>query len=114
MSNESFWTQFTQHVVASTAVTLAFWGALGGATIALTTKMRVRDALRHIVLGGIIAAGMGSVSGALIGSWLGLPEGIFAAGGAVGSAAYLVGIFGASLIELLLARIRALRRKDDA
>ena len=52
---------------------LAAWGALGGATNALTTKMRLRDALRHILLGGLIAAGMGSLSMAVITAWLSLP-----------------------------------------
>ena len=62
-----------RELAASTAVILAAWGALGGATNALTTKMRLRDAIRHILLGGLIAAGMGSVSMALVTSWLGLP-----------------------------------------
>lgn len=48
-------------LATSTAVILAAWGALGGATNALTTRMRLRDALRHILLGGLIAAGMGSL-----------------------------------------------------
>ena len=34
-------------LAASTAAILAAWGALGGATNALTTRMRLRDALRH-------------------------------------------------------------------
>ena len=55
-----------RELAASTAVILAAWGALGGATNALTTKMRLRDAIRHILLGGLIAAGMGSVSMALV------------------------------------------------
>ncbi|WP_330448295.1 hypothetical protein FLP41_14140 [Paracoccus marcusii] len=62
-----------KELLASTAVILAAWGALGGATNALTTKMRLRDALRHILLGGLIAAGMGSLSMAIITRWLGLP-----------------------------------------
>ena len=33
-----------KELLASTAVILAAWGALGGATNALTTKMRLRDA----------------------------------------------------------------------
>ena len=53
-------------LAASTAAILAAWGALGGATNALTTRMRLRDAIRHILLGGIIAAGMGSFSMALV------------------------------------------------
>ena len=95
-----------RELAASTAVILATWGALGGATNALTTKMRLRDAIRHILLGGLIAAGMGSVSMALVTSWLGLPPEAVPAGGAAGSAAYLVGIFGPAFIEVVLARLR--------
>ena len=95
-----------RELAASTAVILAAWGALGGATNALTTKMRLRDAIRHILLGGLIAAGMGSVSMALVTSWLGLPPEAIPAGGAAGSAAYLVGIFGPAFIEVVLARLR--------
>ena len=101
-----FITAVLRDLAASTAVILAAWGALGGATNALTTKMRLRDAIRHILLGGLIAAGMGSVSMALVTSWLGLPPEAIPAGGAAGSAAYLVGIFGPAFIELVLARLR--------
>ena len=101
-----FITSVLRDLAASTAVILAAWGALGGATNALTTKMRLRDAIRHILLGGLIAAGMGSVSMALVTSWLGLPPEAIPAGGAAGSAAYLVGIFGPAFIEVVLARLR--------
>jgi len=101
-------------LAASTAVILAAWGALGGATNALTTKMRLRDALRHILLGGLIAAGMGSLSMAVIAAWLALPPAAIPAGGAAGSAAYLVGVFGPAVIEVVLARLRAAKgHKDD-
>ena len=66
MNDESrFVAAVLKELATSTAVILAAWGALGGATNALTTKMRLRDALRHILLGGLIAAGMGSLSMAL-------------------------------------------------
>jgi hypothetical protein len=97
---------------ASTAVILAAWGALGGTTNALTTRMRLRDALRHILLGGLIAAGMGSLSMAVITSWLGLRPEAIPAGGAAGSAAYLVGVFGPAVIELVLARLRPAKGGD--
>ena len=96
-------------LVASTAAILAAWGALGGATNALTTRMRLRDAVRHILLGGVIAAGMGSFSMALVTRWLDLPPEAVPAGGAAGSAAYLVGVFGPAVIEVTLARIRSFR-----
>ena len=99
-------------LTASTAAILAAWGALGGATNALTTRMRLRDAVRHILLGGLIAAGMGSFSMSLVARWLGLPPEAVPAGGAAGSAAYLVGVFGPAVIEVTLARIRGLRSGD--
>ena len=99
-----------RELAASTAVILAAWGALGGATNALTTKMRLRDALRHILLGGVIAAGMGSLSMALITRWMGLAPEAIPAGGAAGSAAYLVGVFGPAFIEVVLARLRSAKR----
>ena len=100
-------------LATSTAVILATWGALGGATNALTTRMRLREALRHIVLGGMIAAGMGSLAMALIALWLGLPPDAIPAGGAAGSAAYLVGVFGPAFIELGLARLRSGKGGDS-
>jgi hypothetical protein len=80
----SFVAAVLRELAASTAVILAAWGALGGATNALTTKMHLRDALRHILLGGLIAAGMGSLSMAVITSWMGLPPEAIPAGGAAG------------------------------
>ncbi len=111
--NSGFVAGVLRDLAASTAVILAAWGALGGATNALTTKMRLRDALRHILLGGLIAAGMGSLSMAVITSWLNLPPQAIPAGGAAGSAAYLVGVFGPAVIELVLARLRQAREGGD-
>lgn len=99
-------------LAASTAAILAAWRALGGAINALTTRMRLRDAVRHILLGGLIAAGMGSFSMTLVARWLGLPPETAPAGGAAGSAAYLVGVFGAAVIEVTLARIRGVWSGD--
>jgi len=42
--------------------------------------MRLRDALRHILLGGLIAAGAGSLSMALVSAWLNLPRDAIPAG----------------------------------
>jgi hypothetical protein len=49
---------------------------------------------------------MGSLSMALVARWLGLPPEAIPAGGAAGSAAYLVGVFGPAFIEVVLARLR--------
>jgi hypothetical protein len=109
-----FWTLVVIELAAVEALILALWGALGGATNALTTKMRLRDALRHVLLGGLIAAGMGSLSMAIVAAWLDLPPQSIPAGGAAGSATYLVGVFGPAFIELVLARLRAAKGdKED-
>ena len=108
-----FFASVLRDLATSTAVILAAWGALGGATNALTTRMRLRDALRHILLGGLIAAGMGSLSMALVTRWLDLPPEAIPAGGAAGSAAYLVGVFGPAFIELILARLRGAQGGGD-
>lgn len=86
--------------------------ARAGATNALTTKMRLRDALRHILLGGLIAAGMGQpVDGDH--HPLARPAARGDPGrGAAGSAAYLVGVFGPAFIEVLLARLRHAGKGD--
>jgi hypothetical protein len=113
--DKGFWSLIVVEMAATQAVILALWGALGGATNALTTKMRLRDAVRHILLGCLIAVGMGSLSMALVTSWLSLPPHAIPAGGAAGSAAYLVGVFGPAFIELVLARLRGAKgeEKDD-
>jgi hypothetical protein len=63
----------------------------------------------------VIAAGMGSLSMAIVTAWLGLPPQAIPAGGAAGSAAYLVGVFGPAFIEVVLARLRAAKggKEDD-
>jgi hypothetical protein len=115
MNSESgFIAAVLRDLLASAAVILAAWGALGGATNALTTKMRLRDAIRHILLGGMIAAGMGRLSMAIVARRLDLPPQTVAAGGAAGSAAYLVGVFGPAFIEVALARLRGKRGDGDA
>lgn len=104
-------------LATSTAVILATWGALGGATNALTTRMRLRDALRHIMIGAMAAAGMGTLSLELVERWLSLQPVMITAdgvvGGAAGSAAYLVGVFGPAFIEVVLARLRSGKKGGD-
>jgi hypothetical protein len=51
---------------------------------------------------------------AMVARWLDLPPETVAAGGAAGSAAYLVGVFGPAFIEVALARLRGTGGKDDA
>ncbi len=98
---------------AGATIIAALWGALGGATNALTTQMRLRDAIRHIVLGALIAAGMGSLSMAVIMAWLSLPIAAIPAGGTSGAASYIMGVFGPAIIELILARLRARKERND-
>lgn len=93
-------------LLASAVVILMFWGALGGVTNALVTRVTVREAVRLILLGGVIAGGMGTLAMAFIAAWFSLPNETLFAGGAAGSASYLVGVFGSAIIEVMLGRIK--------
>ena len=94
-------------LLGSALVLLVFWGALGGVTNALVTRVSVREAVRLILLGAVIAAGMGSLSMAFLAAWFNLPsESLMAIGGAGGSTAYLVGVFGSAIFEVVLGRIK--------
>ena len=50
---------------------------------------------------------------AIVTAWLDLPPEAIPAGGAAGSAAYLVGVFGPAFIELVLARLRTAKGGAD-
>lgn len=103
----TIWGEIWRSVAASATVAAAAWGAAGGATSALVIKVSTRDALRQVILGALTAGGMGTVGGGLIAAWLDLPAHAIPAIGAGGSIAYLVGVFGPAIIEVLLTRIRA-------
>lgn len=96
-------------------VGLAIWGALGGATNALVIRVTAREAVRHIVLGGAIAAGLGGLGAPLMAYWLGLPTDAISpvTGASTGSIAYLTGSLGSAIFEVILQRIRAGRLPND-
>jgi hypothetical protein len=50
---------------------------------------------------------------AVVARWLDLPPETVAVGGAAGSAAYLVGVFGPAFIEVALARLRSGKGGDS-
>lgn len=107
MSDETtIWTELWRSAAANATLAAVAWGAAGGATSALVVRVSLRDALRQVILGALAAGGMGSVGGAVIAAWLELPAGAIPAIGAGGSVAYLVGVFGPAILEVLLARIR--------
>lgn len=93
-------------VLTSTTAAVAAWGAMGGATNALVTEMRWRDAVRHVILGALIAPGAGGVGAEVFAQLTGAEGPVFRTGAAAGPVAYLTGLFGPALIELGLAKIR--------
>lgn len=100
-------------LLGSALVITMLWGALGGLTNALVAptgtgyRKSIQHAIRQVMLGALVAAGAGSIGGAVIGKWLGLPAEIIAAGSVGGAMAYFTGIFGGAIIEVVLTRIRA-------
>lgn len=108
MSDEpTFWADVLRSVLFSSAVTAAGWGALGGATSALTVKVTPKAMVRQVVLGALVSGGIGTMAMALVAKMFGLSPDLIPIVGASASASYLVGIFGPAIIEVLLSRIRA-------
>ena len=103
----TIWTAFWQAIATNATIAAAAWGAAGGATSALAVKVSQRDALRQVILGALASGGIGSGSGAVMAKWLDLPAEAIPAFGAGGAAAYLVGVFGPAIIEVILSRINA-------
>ncbi|MBL4929331.1 hypothetical protein [Fuscibacter oryzae] len=105
-SGQSFWGDLVQAMIASSIISTAAWGAAGGATSAIVVKVKPGDALRQILSGSLIAGGVGTFASALLVRWGILPAEAIVAGGAGGSASYLVGVFGPAVFEVILQRIR--------
>lgn len=107
MGEPTTFVEILQAVGKSTVLALAAWGMAGGATAALVARAGLREAMRLIVLGGLIAAGAGTIATSLLVAMFNLPPEAIPAGTAVGSGAYLMGVFGGAWIEVMLARLRA-------
>ena len=91
-----------------TLLALSGWGAAGGATNALATRSGLREGLRLILLGAIVAAGTGSVAGGLLVHYFpGLSLAAVPATSLVSVGAYMAGTFGGAVVELVLRRLRA-------
>ena len=103
------WAEWVAEVAGSALIVTAAWGAAGGLTNALSAKMTLREAIRHIAMGALIACGAGGIVGDLFAHWV-LPEGTdFRTGAGIGVSAFLAGAFGAAILE----RIRETIRDDD-
>lgn len=103
----SIWNEIGRSLAASSVIAAAGWGALGGATSALTVKVTVSAAIRQIVLGALVAGGIGTLAMALVAKIFSLTPQLIPVAGAASSASYLVGVFGPAVIEVLLSRIRS-------
>lgn len=112
----SVMTEIVRSIIANAIIVAAMWGGAGGLTSALLIddgNGKVRAALRQIILGALAAAGGGTTLGALLAHWLDLPVTAIPAFGTGGAMAYMTGIFGPAIMEVVLTRIRAGRLPAD-
>ena len=109
MAGVEKWVEWAAEMAASAAAVAAAWGAAGGMTNVLATNMTIGAAIRHVLLGALIAAGAGGLIGQVLAHYI-LPDAPeFRTGMTVGVSGFLSGAFGASVFE----RIRATIRADD-
>jgi drug/metabolite transporter (DMT)-like permease len=78
---------------------LAVLGALGGAVRAVALKTTWREGLRVVVVGSVLAFGVGVLGPSLLKPWFGefTPEA--GATGLLTASAFLIGLMGVTLIE---------------
>lgn len=109
MAGTERWIEWVAEVAGSALIVTAAWGAAGGLTNALSSKMTLREAVRHIAMGALIAAGAGGLIGQVLAHYI-LPDAPeFRTGMTIGVSGFLSGALGASLLE----RVRATIRDDD-
>jgi hypothetical protein len=106
--NTGFWAAVWQVIATSSVIGLAMWGAAGGATSGLLIRVKPIDLIRHIVIGALVAGGVGALALPLVVWALNLPvESIsLQIGGLAGSGAYLAGVILPGIFEVLLTRIK--------
>lgn len=114
----TFWAEVFRSAIASSVVTAAGWGALGGATSALAVgPASKRAAIRQITMGAFVAGGTGTLAMAIFAKSFGIDAALIPLVGAGSSASYFAGVFGPAVIEVILSRIHAGRLpgedKDD-
>ncbi|MEZ5723434.1 MAG: hypothetical protein R3D59_19140 [Paracoccaceae bacterium] len=100
-------------VATNTLVGAAFYGAVGGLTSGLAINVDHRKLRRHVILGAVVAGGMGTGAGAVMAAWLDIDLASVPAAGATGTMSYLTGVFGPALIEVILGRLRAGRMPNE-
>ena len=102
------WADVLQAVAGSAAITMAAWGAAGGATSGLLIKVSRRDLVRHTLIGALVAGGVGALATPLVMWALNLPAESVApvVGGLAGSSAYLAGLILPGVFEVILTRLR--------
>jgi hypothetical protein len=93
---------------------LAALGAMGGVVRALTLKTTWREGLRVIVVGTIMAFGVGMLGPFLLRPWIGeLPDGLTSAFGIVAASAFIIGLMGITIIENWLVRSQPQKPEGD-
>jgi hypothetical protein len=102
--DQTLWADLMQAVAASSIFNLAAWGAAGGATSGLIIKVTRKELVRHVLIGALVAAGLGALTWPVLMWALNLPHDVMAPafGGAAGSTAYLGGVLIPGLLEIYL------------
>lgn len=116
MSEHGILREIFEAAAANATIAAALWGASGGLTSALVVsdeKLRFRKALRHIAIGALVATGGGTAVGAVLTQAMGVPPHFIAEFATGGGVAYLSGVFGHAIIEVLLSRIRKNGTKEN-
>lgn len=82
-------------------------GTLGGATRALFLKTKWQETIRVVVLGGLVAFGVGVLAPTLLPDWIkGVPEEASLSIGILASSSYLIGIIAITILEKFTSEVK--------
>ena len=82
-------------------------GTLGGTTRALFLKTDWRETIRVVVIGGLVAFGVGVLAPTLLPEWIKVPEDSGLGTGILTSSSYLIGILAVTIMEKFTSEVKA-------
>lgn len=106
MPDAETWASVMKRLVEGGGWAAVMLGGMGGvANFILDEKAKRRDVMRYFIAGGLISAGCGTAIMAVAVKLLGLPPEIVSVGPAAGSASFMAGMLGPSIVRFLLRKL---------
>lgn len=103
-----------QQVFNDLFLVMTLFGAGGGLTAALLNGAPWKMVIRQVLIGALIAGGIGTLSPYILARWIeGIDTDVAASAGILASSAYVVGTFGTAVFEVIMHRLKRAKGASD-